>query len=259
MFRDPSVEGGMQATFRCGKTHLDQLVGKRVASGQVARPGEFPWQVKLRSFGTVFCAGVLVHPRFVLTAARCFRNNYNPQLWSVVLGDLDSGTKHIVHVDTIFIHGSFQIDPYRNDVAVVKLVTYKRRDDFQLICLPEKHGNFSRLPCVLTGWGAVNRESFFSQTLQKQAVSILEPEDCGHHNSSLDPSLYLCASSQTGGGPCQGDTGGPIVCRTKMGTWEIAGLVYEEFGCQRYPPDRGLYTNIAAYAEWIEKMISKKL
>ena len=53
----------------------------------------------------------------------------------------------------------------------------------------------------------------------------------------------------------QGDSGGPLVCFTGT-NWELTGLVSWGHGCggKKKP---GLYTNVANYIDWIEKITNK--
>uniref|UniRef100_A0ABB5UQY9 Azurocidin 1 n=1 Tax=Sus scrofa TaxID=9823 RepID=A0ABB5UQY9_PIG len=71
------------ATSRVGLATLADIVG-----GRRAQPQEFPFLASIQKQGRPFCAGALVHPRFVLTAASCFRGK-NSGSASVVLGAYD--------------------------------------------------------------------------------------------------------------------------------------------------------------------------
>ena len=43
-----------------------------IVNGENARPGRWPWQVSVRSFGEHMCGGVLINNNTVLSAAHCF-------------------------------------------------------------------------------------------------------------------------------------------------------------------------------------------
>ncbi|XP_032129185.1 azurocidin-like, partial [Sapajus apella] len=68
---------------RAGSSPLADIVG-----GRKARPRQFPFLASIQNEGRHFCGGALVHPRFVMTAASCFRSQ-NPGVGTVVLGAYD--------------------------------------------------------------------------------------------------------------------------------------------------------------------------
>lgn len=52
----------------------DQVRSSRISEGQIATATQFPWAVGVLISGSSshsFCSGVLISPRFVLTAAVC--------------------------------------------------------------------------------------------------------------------------------------------------------------------------------------------
>jgi len=55
----------------------------KVLSGEDARPEEFPWMVSIKSTkgskssGDHFCGGFVINSRHIISAAHCFRKDYN--------------------------------------------------------------------------------------------------------------------------------------------------------------------------------------
>ena len=65
-------------------------------------------------------------------------------------------------------------------------------------------------------------------------------------------SSQICAGLMKGGvDACQGDSGGPLVCYSDN-VWKLAGVVSYGFGCAA-PGVPAVYTNVAAYDDWIIK------
>jgi len=56
------------AGIPCGK-QFDRV--PKIVGGIPTFQNEYPWVVSLKRHGKHFCSGVIVHSRFVLTAAQC--------------------------------------------------------------------------------------------------------------------------------------------------------------------------------------------
>ena len=58
----------------------------RVIGGEVAKDGEFPWQVSIRDIGTLgathFCGGSIIDKEWILTTAYCCLNAVKYQLFT---------------------------------------------------------------------------------------------------------------------------------------------------------------------------------
>ena len=103
----------------------------RVAAGDIARTGSWPWQVALikprtrRTLqGTGFrhsCSGTVIAPRWVLTAAHCV-DDLNPGDLKVLAGthDLDQGGRRI-DVTAIRVHEDYTGVSGGSDIALLRL------------------------------------------------------------------------------------------------------------------------------------------
>ena len=55
---------------------------------------------------------------------------------------------------------------------------------------------------------------------------------------------------------CLGDSGSPIVCQDKDGSWLQAGIVSAGWGCER---GFGVYTDVSKYMDWINEVMEENV
>lgn len=102
-------------------------------------------------------------------------------------------------------------------------------------------------------------------TAIQQATSAMSPARLAAYNlksgaappaPSLPPTLF-CAEGAADQGTCQGDSGGPVVTSEfdvarRQSVTKLAGVVGWAVGCGPAP---GVYTRVAAFKPWIDKVI----
>uniref|UniRef100_A0A3Q3GKR4 Transmembrane serine protease 4a n=1 Tax=Labrus bergylta TaxID=56723 RepID=A0A3Q3GKR4_9LABR len=204
----------------CGKVgSQDRIVG-----GTDAFIEDWPWQVSLQQGGRHTCGGSLVSPRWVVTAAHCFKELSG---WKVVSGRTHLGTLGGSTVDRIVLNGDY--DTARNDYDIAMM----------------------RLSSPISMGGNV------SPTLQKASIPLIDQAKCSSpsiYGSSITERM-ICAGFLEGKvDACQGDSGGPLVYFSSS-KWHLVGVVSWGVGCARKGRP-GVYCNVEVVSNWIQTYIS---
>jgi len=267
---------------KCGQ-HNEDGIGVRISNPQdmefATQFGEWPHVCMIMRKNTAgsdaFLGGAsLIAPGIVVTAAHKV-NAINPSDMVVRCGDHDIKKEKEPkksqerQVKTLSIHPRYSgIDKVHNDVALVHL-----QDEFVLdshldtICLPEfpdqRNGNYQKgkLDCSVQGWG---KDSFgeggdYQAALRQIHLPVVENDECQNllrktrlpDNFDLHDS-FLCAGGSSKGGEdaCEGDGGGPLVCK-QNDKHVLAGVVAWGIGCGK-PNVPGVYAAVADVVCWID-------
>ncbi|XP_018428466.1 PREDICTED: serine protease 53 [Nanorana parkeri] len=260
------------ATSRaCGKQGLQS----RIFGGTSVVPGEFPWHATLTYKGSPFCGGSLISDRWIVTASHCFdrtttQDKRDPKLWQVHLGFTKMGyTPNESSVVTmvpsrIVIHENYTKYTEGFDIALVELpapVTFTRF--ISPICLPENSHRFHlRRTCYATGLKNVQEGVPLNskRSLEKVGQILIGWRTCNCiYNTHMRPDLsnpanpsMLCITESDGKkGPCQGDSGGAVVCE-EDGVWFLAGLVSFSQGCHLLNSPT-ILSSASFYQDWIKR------
>ncbi|XP_073699520.1 transmembrane protease serine 9 [Garra rufa] len=228
---------------------------ERIIGGVTAQRGEWPWVGSLQYQRTHRCGATLIHCKWLLTAAHCFRGDLNPASWTVGLGSVIwSGLGALlIPVQRIIPHPAFNSSSMDFDVALVEIsIPAPKSYTIQTVCLPSPwHSFIKNMECYITGWGAVREDGMITNLLQKAQVSIIDQLDCQQAYGAELTNNMMCAGSMDGDrDTCLGDSGGPLVCREPQGRWFLAGVTSWGHGCGQlgFP---GVYVQVTAVREWI--------
>ncbi|XP_043078526.1 transmembrane protease serine 9 isoform X1 [Puntigrus tetrazona] len=228
---------------------------ERIIGGVTALRGEWPWIGSLQYQRTHRCGATLIHCKWLLTAAHCFRGDQNPASWTVSLGSvLWSGVGALViPVQRVIPHPAFNGSTMDFDVALLELsIPAPKSYTIQTVCLPSPwHSFIKNMECYIIGWGAVREDGMITNLLQKAQVNVIDQLDCQQAYGAELTNNMMCAGSMEGEkDTCLGDSGGPLVCREPQGRWFLAGVTSWGHGCGRlgFP---GVYMQVTAVREWI--------
>ncbi|XP_030583730.1 transmembrane protease serine 9 isoform X2 [Archocentrus centrarchus] len=251
--RVPDCPNGADERNYCG---LRPALGShRIVGGVTARRGEWPWIGSLQYQRLHRCGATLIHNRWLVTAAHCFKSDSSPDNWAISLGSvLRSGVGALViPIQRVIIHPAFNGTNMDHDVALLELaVPAPMSYTIQSVCLPSPvHRFLKNAECYIIGWGSMREGGSLTNLLQKAAVNIIEQTGCQQsYGNVLTPNM-MCAGFMEGGrDTCLGDSGGPLTCRQPSGQWFIAGVTSWGHGCGRagFP---GVYTRVTSMRSWI--------
>lgn len=156
--------------------------------------------------------------------------------------------------NSVFVHESYNDVETSNDIALINLpfkVTYT--DFIRAVALPKKqlvypllHNDF----VVATGWGKDRDNGQVTLALNFVELTTMKNTNCVryYHPGVVKPN-NICASTAGGKGTCAGDSGGPVVSRTKN---YLIGVVSfgPNNGCLKGIPVA--FTRVHAYIDWIQ-------
>ncbi|NXU97417.1 PRS55 protease, partial [Cettia cetti] len=194
-----------------------------IGTGTDVQPGEFPWLVSIQSHGKHICGGTIISALWILTAAHCFADQLPPDLM-VAVGGVDPSLPLEEHnPDSLILHEEFNRTSLQNDIALILLSNPIEFSKEKIpVCLPFMCDKDTWQHCwaaALENTSAASLILLFpfaaaSHVLQKTQMKLISREKCLEQIPHLLGSL-MCAEAEQrggGGGGCQVDSGGPLVC-----------------------------------------------
>ncbi|KAI3356812.1 hypothetical protein L3Q82_003473 [Scortum barcoo] len=242
--------------YGCGLPTYPPII-TRVVGGYDVRQNSWPWQVSLQyQSGSSFyhtCGGTLIsnHSR----TYRVYLGKHN-------LKNNNEAGSLAISPSKIIVHENW--DSYRilNDIALIKLstpVTFS--NSIMAACLPNSGEILpNNAPCYVTGWGRLWTGGPIADILQQALLPVVDYATCSRSDwwGNLVTTNMVCAGGDGLLASCNGDSGGPLNCQNRDGSWGVHGVVSfgSSLGCN-YPKKPSVFTRVSAYIPWINNVIAK--
>ncbi|XP_073914196.1 kallikrein-12 isoform X2 [Castor canadensis] len=231
---------------------LSQADREKITNGVECARNSQPWQVALFEGANLRCGGVLIDPRWVLTAAHC-SGRYWVRLGEHSLSRLD-WTEQIRLSTFSTAHPSYQgsLWNHEHDLRLLRLGrSVHLTHSVQPLPLPSTCAP-AGTQCHISGWGTTNQPwNPFPDRLQCLNLSIVSNDTCRAVFPGRVTDNMVCAGGIEGKDACQGDSGGPLVCGGVLQglvSWGSVGPC----GQKGIP---GVYTNVCKYVDWIRMVM----
>ncbi|KAI4897366.1 hypothetical protein NFI96_017352 [Prochilodus magdalenae] len=256
--RNSKCRSGLVTVLKCIECGTRPGLRSRIVGGNVAAPGQHPWQVSLQYQNQYLCGGSLITNQWIVTAAHCVYGFANPALWSVRVGLIDQPVSGVsdLSVTKILYHGLYHPEGLSYDIALIQLtqpLTFSGQ--VQPICLPNYGETFSPgSMCWISGWGATVSGGEVSVSLHSGQVPLLSTRQCRKAGLS---SWSICAGNlEEGADTCQGDSGGPLACEDSV--WKLVGAASWSQSCKS-SISPGVYTSVVYALPWIYQNLEVSL
>lgn len=190
----PSAERG------CG---LSTKSFSKIVGGRPADPNEWPWMVAiLRSgYNRVYCGGVLITNRHILTAAHCtFKHNKNEltvRLGEYSFVETNETRSRDFRIMEIRQHIDFDETTYDNDISILKVAqTVLFNSYIWPVCMPPTEDTFVGYTGIVTGWGSQFFAGPNSDVLMEVSVPIWNQADCQNAFIERIGDNVICAGGE---------------------------------------------------------------
>ncbi|XP_067320421.1 cationic trypsin-3-like [Anolis sagrei] len=223
----------------------DNIVG-----GNPCKNNSVPYQASLNA-GYHFCGGSLIHERWVLSAANC----YKPRI-QVRLGEYNlMGVKaweQLVLSEKVIRHPKYKTQFLDNNIMLIKL-----RDPAKLSSriAPIGLGDgcaASGTNCLISRWSNKLSDGVnYHEVLQCLQAPVLHDTACRTAYPREITNNMLCVGAVAGGhDACEGNAGGSLAC-----DGVVQGISSWRIGCG-LPGYPGVYTKVCNYVDWILKTMN---
>lgn len=204
---------------------------------------ESPWVVVVANQeGPGLCTGVLISARYVLTAGHCSGGNL-----AVLFGSSSRSAARRVAVRSAILHPQFRRDPVEYDLGLLRLVRPVRVTPVAIAGPVESRDLVRRhREATIMGWGSIVPGGEKPDVLRRARVLFTAVRIAGPQISNWSER----------GGPCGGDSGGPLLVRAHDDIPVLVGIASTTGGnlCES-GGGFAAYANVAALLDFIRENV----
>ena len=223
---------------------------EQISHGLEAAENQFPFHaVIMDTKGDMICGGTFISRRHVLTAAHCVqvRSKSDITIYGAMIS-IDDEKKIPASVSRIDVHPNYDSEYFRDDIAIVTLVSdIEDRDGrrIQAMKLPEQDEKYPVNVCgLILGFGET-QDGNMSTKLLFARERLVPPSICATYSNFRSEAIICTFNSRSES--CQGDSGGGgLVVKQKL----VGVLTFGfEHACGSHQPTA--YVKVSNYINWI--------
>ncbi len=242
----------------------------RIIGGSYVPTGRWPAMVAVQTVlpnGTALCGGTLIAANWVLTAAHCVTPNGQQAAANqvgITAGTINLNDNAAIKRSAaeIVVHPGYNSATVANDIALVRLVSGVPLNSGAMLSTVATDQAWAAPGQAVTavGWGRTSNMSYDVSTLLKQVdIGVATTAACKATWGKFVGDNQICVSTPSVG-PCNGDSGGPLMASNRAGGYVLVGLTSfgPATGCaDPYQPT--VYTRVSSYIDWIRQRVPEAL